>query len=55
MTLNVRLSGALGEFVAENVGSTGAYAPRPITGEGLSSWTARLAAHNYGANWWDRP
>lgn len=23
------------------------YAPRPITGEGLSSWTARLAAHNY--------
>jgi len=25
MTLNVRLSGALGEFVAENVGSTGAY------------------------------
>jgi antitoxin ParD1/3/4 len=25
MTLNVRVSGALGEFVAENVGSTGAY------------------------------
>ena len=23
------------------------YAPRPMTGEGLSSWTARLAAHNY--------
>lgn len=23
------------------------YAPRPITGEGLSSWTARLAAHNF--------
>jgi hypothetical protein len=23
------------------------YAPHPITGEGLSSWTARLAAHNY--------
>jgi hypothetical protein len=23
------------------------YAPRPTTGEGLSSWTARLAAHNY--------
>ena len=23
------------------------YAPRPITGEGLSSWAARLAAHNY--------
>lgn len=25
MTLNVRVSGALGEFVAENVGDTGAY------------------------------
>lgn len=23
------------------------YAPRPVTGEGLPSWTARLAAHNY--------
>ena len=23
------------------------YAPRPTTGEGLSSWTARVAAHNY--------
>ncbi len=23
------------------------YAPRPLSGEGLSSWTARLAAHNY--------
>ena len=23
------------------------YAPRPVAGEGLSSWTARLAAHNY--------
>ena len=23
------------------------YAPRPMPGEGLSSWTARLAAHNY--------
>ena len=23
------------------------YAPRPMSGEGLSSWTARLAAHNY--------
>lgn len=23
------------------------YAPRPMTGEGLSSWTSRLAAHNF--------
>jgi hypothetical protein len=23
------------------------FAPRPIEGEGLSSWTARLAAHNF--------
>jgi hypothetical protein len=37
MTLNVRVSGALGEFVAANVGDDGAYETMSAAMSGISS------------------